>query len=306
MDYNLNRFIEAQETTYDIALSEIKNGYKQSHWMWFIFPQHKDLGRSSTAKFYGISDLEEAEQYLRHPILGERLKKISKELLKHKKKSVIEILGEVDALKLKSSMTLFEIICKRDVFSEVLEAFYDGKRDRATIRIFIKPIEGIENKYVENYLNLEKAYTFIRNKCHKCRDFQQFNAPDCGQCYISKLKYHIDKAITITSRLFKPSVLEAYKEYLANNSYKLYQETSMSKIDDISYLREILSASKMSCDDCKPLTECMGCLKAYQRIHLSNAESIIHKETHKKTSIESLMIDFRENIYEQIVRSNSD
>ena len=133
MDYNLNRFVEAQETMYEIALSEIKNGYKQSHWMWFIFPQHKDLGRSSTAKFYGISDLEEAKQYLMHPILGKRLKEISNELLKHKGKSAIDILGEVDALKLKSSMTLFEIIEPNSVFNDVLNAFYKGKRDKATI-----------------------------------------------------------------------------------------------------------------------------------------------------------------------------
>ena len=302
MDYNLNRFIEAQETTYDIALSEIKNGYKQSHWMWFIFPQHKALGYSDKAKFYGISDLKEAEQYLRHPILGERLREISKELLKHKGKSAIDILGEVDALKLKSSMTLFDMIRKRNVFSEVLNAFYDGKRDRRTIQIFVKPIEGIDNKYVENYLNLEKAYAFIRKKCHKCGDFQQFKAPDCDKCYISKLKYHIDKAIMITGKLLKPSELEAYKDYLADNSYQLYQETSMSKIDDISYLREIISASKMSCGDCKPLTECMGCLKAYQKIHLSNVERIIHKETPKKDFMTALM----EISNEMILRHNSD
>ena len=133
MDYDLNRFVEAQEKTYDIALSEIKNGHKQSHWMWFIFPQHKDLGYSSKAKFYGISDLKEAEQYLRHPILGERLKEISNELLKHKGKSAIDILGEVDALKLKSSMTLFDIVEPNSVFNDVLNAFYKGKRDKATI-----------------------------------------------------------------------------------------------------------------------------------------------------------------------------
>ena len=133
MDYDLNRFVEAQEKTYDIALSEIKRGCKQSHWMWFIFPQHKDLGYSSKAKFYGISDLKEAEQYLRHPILGERLKEISNELLKHKGKSAIDILGEVDALKLKSSMTLFDMVEPNSVFNDVLNAFYKGKRDKATI-----------------------------------------------------------------------------------------------------------------------------------------------------------------------------
>ena len=135
MDYNLNRFVEAQETTYDIALSEIKNGYKQSHWMWFIFPQHKALGFSATSKFYGISDLKEAEQYLSHPILGERLREISKELLKHKGKSAIDILGEIDALKLKSSMTLFDIVEPNSVFHEILEEFYQGDKDNYTLKL---------------------------------------------------------------------------------------------------------------------------------------------------------------------------
>ncbi len=135
MDYNLNRFIEAQETTYEIALSEIKNGYKQSHWMWFIFPQHKDLGFSATAKFYGIRDLKEGEQYLKHPILGERLREISKELLKHKGKSAIDILGEIDALKLKSSMTLFDIVEPNSVFHEILEEFYQGDKDNYTLKL---------------------------------------------------------------------------------------------------------------------------------------------------------------------------
>ena len=135
MDYNLNRFIEAQETTYDIALSEINNGYKQSHWMWFIFPQHKDLGFSATSKFYGIRDLKEGEQYLKHPILGERLREISKELLKHKGKSAIDILGEIDALKLKSSMTLFDIVEPNSVFHEILEEFYQGDKDNYTLKL---------------------------------------------------------------------------------------------------------------------------------------------------------------------------
>ena len=168
MDYNLNRFVEAQEKTYDIALSEIKNGYKQSHWMWFIFPQHKALGYSDKAKFYGISDLKEAEQYLRHPILGERLREISKELLKHKGKSAIDILGEVDALKLKSSMTLFEIIEPNSVFSEVLDAFYGGKRDDKTVHLLFGTLKNINEEYIKAYFNLEKIYSTLRNKCQGC------------------------------------------------------------------------------------------------------------------------------------------
>lgn len=135
MDYNINRFIEAQEETYLNALDEIKDGIKRTHWMWFIFPQHKDLGYSSTSKFYGISDLEEAKQYLAHPILWYRLCEVSTELLKHKDKTIVEILGPTDALKLKSSMTLFDIVEPNSVFNDILNTFYEGERDIKTLQL---------------------------------------------------------------------------------------------------------------------------------------------------------------------------
>lgn len=133
--YNLNRFVEAQEKSYSIALEEIKNGYKSSHWMWFIFPQLDGLGFSYMAKFYGIKCLKEVQEYLDHPILGMRLREISKELLNHKDKTACEILGEIDALKLKSCMTLFDLVAPNDVFNNVLEAFYNGQRDATTIEL---------------------------------------------------------------------------------------------------------------------------------------------------------------------------
>ena len=133
--YNLNRFIEAQQNTYETALSEIKDGCKQSHWIWYIFPQHKDLGYSYNAKFYGISCLEEAKDYLFHPVLGVRLKEILTTLLEHTDKSIEDILGDVDALKLKSSMTLFDIVLPDDIFNTVLNVFYNGERDNITLSL---------------------------------------------------------------------------------------------------------------------------------------------------------------------------
>ena len=109
--FNLQRFLDAQENDYADALREIKQGYKQSHWIWFIFPQMRGLGRSSMAEYYGISSIEEARAYLDHPILKARLFEISTALLQHKGKSTAyEILGTIDAIKVRSSMTLFDHI----------------------------------------------------------------------------------------------------------------------------------------------------------------------------------------------------
>lgn len=138
MDYNLNRFLEVQETEYETALSEIRTGCKYSHWIWFIFPQHKDLGISSTSKFYGIGSLDEAKQYLEHPILGKRLCEITVELLKHKTKSAEDIFGHLDALKVKSCMTLFDLVEPNAVFSDALSTFYNGKRDEKTLQLLGK------------------------------------------------------------------------------------------------------------------------------------------------------------------------
>ena len=102
MDINsLERFVEAQERTYQVALSEIYNGKKRTHWMWYIFPQLRGLGRSSMAHIYGISGLEEAKAYLEHPILSERLYEICGALLYHKGANIVEIFGDIDTLKLR-------------------------------------------------------------------------------------------------------------------------------------------------------------------------------------------------------------
>ena len=136
MNYNLDRFVQAQAYSYETALSEIKNGCKRTHWMWFIFPQLRELGRSSTAKYYGIENLEEAKMYLAHPVLGTRLKEISEALLQLETNSPIQVMGDIDGLKLRSSMTLFaEIEGYDSVFGKVLDKYYNGNKDMGTIHI---------------------------------------------------------------------------------------------------------------------------------------------------------------------------
>ena len=132
---NLERFIEAQEESYEIALNEIKKGRKESHWMWYIFPQIKGLGHSSTAQYYAIQGRAEAEAYLNHPVLSKRLLEISEELLKIESDDVSEVFGFPDDLKLKSSMTLFSLISKKTVFKRVLDKFFDGEIDERTVEL---------------------------------------------------------------------------------------------------------------------------------------------------------------------------
>jgi uncharacterized protein (DUF1810 family) len=133
---NLQRFIDAQENQFESALSEVKNGRKRSHWMWYTFPQIQGLGFSETSRFYAIKDSKEAEQYLRHPVLGSRLSLICKELLKLESDSATRIFGYPDDLKLRSSMTLFASLPETDpVFQSVLDKFFKGIKDENTLRI---------------------------------------------------------------------------------------------------------------------------------------------------------------------------
>lgn len=127
-NHNLQRFVDAQSNIYKIALSEIKNGKKQSHWMWYIFPQLDGLGKSETSKKYAIKKKKEAIEYLKHPILGIHLIEISNELLKIEGKTAYDIFGGPDDLKLKSCMSLFSLIQKDiPVFQEVLNRYFEGK-----------------------------------------------------------------------------------------------------------------------------------------------------------------------------------
>jgi uncharacterized protein (DUF1810 family) len=134
--FDLDRFLEAQDAggTYDAALAELRAGRKTSHWMWFVFPQIEGLGRSPTARHYALSSLKEARAYLAHPLLGARLRESAAALLSHDDRSAEAILGGVDALKLRSSMTLFARADPAEpLFAEVLDRFYDGEADPATV-----------------------------------------------------------------------------------------------------------------------------------------------------------------------------
>lgn len=136
---SLNRFLEAQKIMYETALEEIKKGEKESHWIWYIFPQLRGLGYSPKAYTYGIDGLEEAKAYLEHPVLSARLIEITEALLSHQGKDIEDIMGDIDALKLRSSMTLFAHISETNsVFHRVLEVFYDSKMDEMTLGLLGK------------------------------------------------------------------------------------------------------------------------------------------------------------------------
>ena len=136
---DLSRFVQAQDELfcdYSQALKEVREGYKYTHWIWYIFPQLKDLGHSRRAKYFGISDLDEAVRYMEHPVLSAHLREISQALLEHKgSKTALEIFGGIDAIKVRSCMTLFDAVCPNDVFLEVLDAFYDGQKDSKTLEL---------------------------------------------------------------------------------------------------------------------------------------------------------------------------
>jgi uncharacterized protein (DUF1810 family) len=133
---NLMRFMDAQNKMYLTAFSEIEKGKKETHWMWFIFPQINGLGHSDTANYYAIANLKEAEEFLQHPILGKHLIEITALLLRLKHKSAESIFGELDALKLRSSMTLFATAKNTNpVFKEVLDVYFFGKCDPLTLSI---------------------------------------------------------------------------------------------------------------------------------------------------------------------------
>lgn len=131
----LERFVKAQKRDYQLALEEVRAGKKQNHWIWYIFPQMYGLGHSCYANLYGIRDKKEAEEYLKHKILGKRLREITIALLEHDACSAEDIFGNLDAMKVRSSMTLFDIVSPEDIFDEILNKFYANQRCDITIRM---------------------------------------------------------------------------------------------------------------------------------------------------------------------------
>jgi uncharacterized protein (DUF1810 family) len=139
--FDLARFIAAQDPIYDSVLAELKGGRKRTHWMWFVFPQIDGLGQSATSKRYAIKGRAEARAYLDHPILGARLRECAEVVLAIEGRSANEIFGSPDDMKLKSSMTLFAMVGD-DVFERVLDRFFQGKPDAATLRLLDGPGES--------------------------------------------------------------------------------------------------------------------------------------------------------------------
>jgi len=135
--FDLQRFVDAQAQIFPLALGEIENGRKRSHWMWFVFPQLRGLGRSSTAQFYGIASLAEARAYLSHPLLGARLRQCVAAALKHSGRPLIEIFGSPDDLKFRSSMTLFARAAGpgEPSFQAAIDRLCGGRPDAATVEM---------------------------------------------------------------------------------------------------------------------------------------------------------------------------
>jgi uncharacterized protein (DUF1810 family) len=130
----VKRFLDAQSSVYDQVCNELREGRKRSHWMWFIFPQIAGLGRSETARFYAINSLDEAVDYLQHPILGPRLLECTRLVTQVTGKTIHEILGSPDDMKFRSSMTLFEqAASEKQVFENALQKYFHGERDPLTL-----------------------------------------------------------------------------------------------------------------------------------------------------------------------------
>jgi uncharacterized protein (DUF1810 family) len=131
--FNLSRFTLAQEPLFEQVLSELRRGEKTGHWMWFIFPQIRGLGRSAISIEYSISGSDEARAYLQHPILGPRLKQCTQLVLQVEQRSALAIFGPPDDIKFRSSMTLFAHVSSDDIFDRALQKFFDGLPDQLTL-----------------------------------------------------------------------------------------------------------------------------------------------------------------------------
>ena len=168
--YDLDRFVNAQDSetyTYADALNEIKEGHKQGHWIWYVFPQIKGLGHSYKSEFYGISSKEEAKAYLEHPTFGNRLRDITQALLDCNNPSAFNILGFPDVLKVQSCMTLFDMVSPCDIFNNVLDRYYEGKRCEKTIKRMGFRDEKNKNAIKISRLTIAKDCTILLSDYQK-------------------------------------------------------------------------------------------------------------------------------------------
>ena len=153
--------------TYSEALSEIKEGHKRGHWIWYVFPQIKGLGHSYNSEFYGISSKDEAKAYLEHPELGKRLREITKALLDCNNPSAFNVLGFPDVLKVQSCMTLFDLVSPNDIFNEVLEKYYEGKRCEKTVKRLGYREEKLKNQIKLSKLTITKDNSIMLSDYNK-------------------------------------------------------------------------------------------------------------------------------------------
>lgn len=170
INYDLERFLKAQDSvwgSYADALNEIREGHKRGHWIWYVFPQIKGLGHSSNSEFYGISNKDEAKAYLEHPVLGLRLRDITRALLDCSNPSAYNILGFPDVLKVQSCMTLFDLVSPNDIFNAVLDKYYEGKRCDKTIKRLGFREEKIKNQIVLSKLTIKKDCTIMLSDYNK-------------------------------------------------------------------------------------------------------------------------------------------
>ena len=170
VSFDLDRFVKAQDSemyTYADALNEIKEGHKQGHWIWYVFPQIKGLGHSYKSEFYGIASTEEAKAYMGHPVLSKRLRDITGAFLNCNNPSAFNVLGFPDVLKVQSCMTLFDIVSPNDVFNDVLDKYYEGKRCEKTVRRL-----GVRDEKNKNAIKLSRL-TIAKDCTLTLSDYQQ-------------------------------------------------------------------------------------------------------------------------------------
>ena len=181
MHQNVERFLAPQESYYDEALKEIKSGYKSGHWIWWIFPQMRGLGFSPLSQKYGIESLYEAHAYFEHPVLKKRLMEITHTLLTDAydvNTDIEEILGPVDAMKVKSCMTLFDVVSPHDIFEDTLSSFYNGEHDQRTLKMIAKDKEYFESNPFEKYGIKINPRTLLRKQ--RCRVRRNDFRPPCS------------------------------------------------------------------------------------------------------------------------------
>ena len=231
----LKRFLRAQKDDYLLALNEVKKGKKYSCWMWYIFPQIKGLGNNPFSQYYEIKDIKEAIEYLKHDTLRHRLLEISKVLYNLKNVDIVDVFGNIDSLKLKSSMTLFNIAEKlsgvdcKNIFEKVLDKFYDGEEDINTLKILEKQKQkkikyANKNNYIDNMNKKSNNKNIIDNRDNMNEDIIN------NESYIDNMVYkdNVYKDNNNQNNIYNTYNMDHYSnienKYYIDNEKKIYYE----------------------------------------------------------------------------------